>query len=87
MACEWLAKLSRAGWLAARSLVVAVGHPEFERGSLLLMKKLGEGLSPWFNIFLNLKWRARKNREEYDDSIGEYFSYKIAIFIFTNRFS
>jgi hypothetical protein len=55
-----VASQALAGWLAARSLVVAVGHPEFEHGSLLLMKKLGEGLSPWFNIFLNLKWRARK---------------------------
>jgi hypothetical protein len=60
MACEWLAKLSRAGWLAARSLVVAVGHPEFERGSLLLMKKLGEGLSPWFNIFFKSEMESEK---------------------------
>jgi hypothetical protein len=58
------AKLSRAGWLATWSLVAAVaGHPGFESGSLLLMKKPGEGIFPWFIIFfahvlLALFWQA-----------------------------
>jgi hypothetical protein len=46
---------------------------------------MGEEVCRW--LARNPKWRARKNREEYEDSVEEYFSNKLVIFTFTKRFS